>query len=133
MDGLTDDENAEVDFDQDQERDYIGDESTTILTPSYDTTSLSSTIPTYFDEADEFVSYSRSGDPCLNIAHDLKYMGHWAEMDGRLEILPSYMQAMGLNWGYRLCKDVRDAMVGIEVAFPSVEQTLMNVYGTERR
>ncbi|KAF8859365.1 hypothetical protein BDZ45DRAFT_801703 [Acephala macrosclerotiorum] len=132
MNGLTDDKNADVDFDQDHEHDYIGDEST-ILTPSYDTTSLSSTIPTHFDEAEDWASYSRPGDLYSSTTHDLKFVGHWAEMDERLEMLPTYMQAVSLNRKYMPRRDVREAMVGIEVAFPSLEQNQVNAYGTERR
>ncbi|CZR51529.1 uncharacterized protein PAC_01406 [Phialocephala subalpina] len=132
MDGLTDDDEAVFGIAPDHTCDDIGDESTTILTPSYDTTSLSSTIPTYFDEDDDFVIYSRSDDPYSNTAHDLKCVGHWAEMDERWDMLPSYMNVMSLNRRYTPRREVREVMVGIDVAFLTAEQSQANVYGTGR-
>ncbi|KUJ23555.1 uncharacterized protein LY89DRAFT_777284 [Mollisia scopiformis] len=118
MDGLPD---ANIhEFGNDPEHDDhedIGDESTTILTPSYDT---NSTIPTYFDEDDECTSLFNTLSPYARTTHDLRYIGHWVETQEESNyVLPSYVDAISIGRRYSSRVDVRDAMVGIEVAFPS--------------
>lgn len=136
MDGLPESNEQEFGKEPDHERyDNIGDESTTILTPSYDTTTTS-TIPAYFDEIDDqfsistMPSYSRT-------THDLQYIGHWTETqeDGNKgwDALPSYMNAISIGRSFSRRMDVREAVVGIERVFPSLRKGEMTTYDMVRR
>ncbi|KAE8440566.1 hypothetical protein EG329_007224 [Mollisiaceae sp. DMI_Dod_QoI] len=129
MDGLSDEDEFGPDLGDGHE--YIGDESTTILTPSNDTPG--STIPAYFDATADLASYFRPAD----IALDLQYVGHWVEtqraMNETKEMLPSYMHAMSLDRRHNSRMDVQEAMIEVELAFPDIENGGEEMYGTERR
>lgn len=135
MDGLPDCNEQEFGKEPDHERyDNIGDESTTFLTPSYDTTS--STIPTYFDESDDQYSFN-SMPQYSRTTHDLQYIGHWTETQGdgneSWDVLPSYVNAMTIGRRFSRRAHVREAVVVIERVFPSVGRTEMPTYNLVRR
>lgn len=83
------------------EHDYIGDESATILTPSYDSTT--STVTAYLDKLDEHATFNTTY-PYSHTTHDLQYIGNWAQtqeaMDLERELLPDYTSAINIGLRY---------------------------------
>lgn len=105
MDGIPDRNEHEFGPEPDEndqgEHDYIGDESTTILTPSYDSTP--STVTAYLDELDEHATIHTTY-PYSHTTHDLQYIGNWAQTQEALDmeraLLPDYTSAMNIGLRY---------------------------------
>lgn len=102
MDGLPDQDEVEFGIDLENGRhEYIGDESTTVLTPNYDSTT--STVTDYLIETDEHATYSNIVYPYSHTTHDLQYIGQWIETQGVIEegyLRPDHTSAMNIGWRY---------------------------------